>query len=85
VDRIDVILMDPQGVSQVSDDPDFPQSRKTIYNVDIKFTMNTDAVLQVQSTQEFFFRKKIIEQSDGSSKEAWYIYGQRDPDTAPAT
>ena len=85
VAEIDVTIMDPDGVTQESDDPDFPDSFKTVYNVDIKFTMSSDAVLQVNSTQEFFFRSKIIEQDDGTSKEAWYIYGQRDPDTAPTS
>ena len=81
VAEIDVTKMEAQGVTQESDDTtNFPNSFKTIYNVDIKFTMSSDAVLQVESTQEFFFRSKIIEQSDGTSKEAWYIYGQKDPD-----
>ena len=60
-------------------DPDFPDSKRALFQVNIVFTLNGgDNTITVRSNQEFFVKAEEIDQGDGTTRTRYFLYGQRD-------
>jgi len=68
-----------------ADDPDFPNSEKAFYQVQIVFTLNGgENTITVDSDQQFYVKSEDVDQGDGTTRLRYYLYGQRDLEsTAP--
>jgi len=62
-----------------ANDPDFPDSEKALYQVQIVFTLEGgENTITVESDQLFFVKPEEIDQGDGTMRTRYFLYGQRD-------
>ncbi|MBU0742908.1 hypothetical protein KKA85_09130 [bacterium] len=62
-----------------ANDPDFPNSERALFLVNIKFILEGGLnTITVSSDQEFFVKSEEVDQGDGTTRTRYYLYGQRD-------
>jgi len=67
-----------------ANDPDFPSSKRALYQVQIVFTLEGgENTITVDSDQLFFVKSEEIDQGDGTTRTRFYLYGQRDLPAPP--
>jgi len=77
ITAVTVSVLDPQTVWEDSTDPDFPNSRRRLYSVNLEFTRQTDNTIIVQGQQEFFVTSRDS-LHNGIPKQYWQLVGQID-------
>jgi len=62
-----------------ANDPDFPDSERALYQVNIRFTLEGGLnTITVASDQEFYVKAEQIDQGDGTTRTRYFLAGQRD-------
>ncbi len=63
----------------LSDSPDFPNTQKALYDVNIVFYLDGGEDTITVTSQQFFFTVAVdVDQGDGTTRTRFYLYGQQD-------
>ncbi len=77
ITEITVRVLDPVSIWEDSTDPDFPDSRKRLYTVNLEFKRPEDTTIIVQGSQEFYVSSRDS-LHNGIPKLYWQLVGQID-------
>ena len=76
---INTLIRQTPWTAVPSDDPDFPDTEKALYQVQIIFVHEGgENTMTVQSDHLFFVMPEEIDQGDGSTRTRYFLAGQRD-------